>query len=181
MKKRRIALGVGIAVTVALWATMALPASARWAYGNGFSGLDVVTNGPPDSAQEPTVCANRIKGRVAGTYPAPPGPWSAETVDVFATKEDLTGSTAEAGGLRTYYGVLVPPTLSQTTARPTELSPHESYEDFSGNTYPVYAAAPFNFAPSSTAVHPGDNIAVKIRGYSAYFTTRAASCPAGTK
>jgi len=174
---------VAVGVTISVWLALGLPASARWAYGNGPTDLDVITNGG-----ENRVCFNRIKGRAGAhgfgdpeTFNAPPGPYGTRTVQVFASDESLDGSEAEPGGLRRIDGVLVPPAASQTTGQLQELDPYESFEDFGGDTFSVYAAASFNIVPASGSVDVGDYIAVKIQGRSAYLTTLAADCEPSSK
>lgn len=155
---------------------MTVPASALWAYGDGFTGLDVVGNAPPDQFGDPQVCVNRVKGRVGDDTTLPPGPWGTRTVQLFVSNEPLAGSTVEAGGLRRPDGMLIPPLTSQTTARLTELSPHETYKDFQSQIHTVYAAAAFNIVPPAGSIRSGNDVAVKILGRSAYVTRIAADC-----
>jgi hypothetical protein len=124
---------------------------------------------------------NRVKGRVGDDITLPPGPWTTRTVQLFVSDQPLAGSTVEAGGLRRPDGVLVAPLTSQTTAKLTELSPHETYQDFQGNTHTVYAAAPFNIVPPADSIRPGNDVGIKITGRTAFVTRTAADCQPTSK
>ena len=179
MRAKRSVFVVAVIAALALFVQLSPPASARWAYGDGPSDVDITFEASSTSNE---VCGNHIWGRVGisdvgdpATFVAPPGPYGTRTVQLYASDVSLLGATVEAGGLRRTDGVLVPPLLVQTTGELQPLNPFETY-DGGGGTNIVYAAAPFNFVPAEGAVPAGTYLAVKMASRSAFAQARAIDC-----
>jgi len=178
MRTKRSIFVLAVIGTLAVCTQLASPASARWAYGDGPSDIDIHVDGAPTSND---VCANHISGRVGAsdigdpaTFVAPPGPYGTRTVQLYVSDQLLTGAQVEAGGLRRTDGVLVPPSLVQITGQLQSLNPFETYDG--GGTNIVYASAAFSFVPPDGSIPVGSYLAVKSTSAPAFAQARAIAC-----
>jgi len=178
MRTKRSIFVLAVIGALAALTQVASPASARWAYGDGPSDVDIHVDGAPTSND---ACANHISGRVGAsdigdpaTFVAPPGPYGTRTLHLYVSDQLLTGAQVEAGGLRRTDGVLITPLLVQTTGQLQTLGPFETYDG--GGTNIVYASAAFSFVPPAGAIPVGSYLAVKSTSNHAFAQARAIAC-----
>jgi len=182
---KRAVFAVLVLLAVGLGTDLATPASARWAYGDGSTNINV-TNATGDAPEE-QLCDNGPIVGFAGatgagdpaTFVVPPGPYGTRTVEVYVSDQSFLGSHGISGGIERSDGVPLKPLMTQTTAELTAINPLEGFPDLNGDPWTAYAKAPFSFTPPPGALHPGQYVAVHNAGAYAMSRFRVIACDPG--
>lgn len=177
------ALAVG-ALLVAVIVGPSGTASARWAYGNGPSDLDLIDANPAVDGLQ--FCTGEIGGRAGlsllgapGTNPTPPGPYGTRTVSVFVANTTFDGAQYDPGGIKLATGEVIAPTLTQVTPELQQLDPQELLQSDTdpGQVFSVYAAAPFTIKPAPGVIVAGQFVALRLVGVQdAFVAGNAVTC-----
>jgi len=164
-------------------------ASARWAYGNGPSDLDLIDANPAVDGLQ--FCTGQIGGRAGlsllgapGTTPSPPGPYGTRTISVFVSNTTFDGAQYDPGGIKLATGDVLAPQITQDTPELQLLDPQELLQSDTdpGQVFSVYAAAPFTIKPASGVILAGQFVALRLVGVQdAFVAGQAVTCESPTE